>query len=175
MIDVFKNATKLREAPQGRSNPSGGGEDENGESELRKRARSLLTRDGSTLPELEDILALDMLDEEGGQESEAGKYSGPQGSKKTKRDLEGAIVKNKDRVLTMWSAHDNTLAILLRGLEAYNTIQPPFAACVILELHAENNKYIVKAFYKNDTSVTGDPYQLELPSTLLFILSISYF
>jgi len=58
----------------------------------------------------------------------------------------------QQRLCLFWQ-HDTTVSGLLVAFKAFNWLPPPFAACVILELHEKkandgSNAYIVRAFYK---------------------------
>lgn len=60
----------------------------------------------------------------------------------------------------MYSAHDVTIVSLLSALGLVNHIAPPYASAVGVELWSTNEKYFVKVWYRNDTSVP--PYTLQL-------------
>lgn len=60
----------------------------------------------------------------------------------------------------MYSAHDSTVATVLAAMTVYNKLMPPYASVVMVELHEIHNDYVVKVFYRNDTSVK--PYELIL-------------
>ncbi|XP_067650144.1 prostatic acid phosphatase-like [Haliotis asinina] len=63
--------------------------------------------------------------------------------------------------LYMYSAHDNNIIAFLSALGVFNSIQPPYTACVMLELYHRNNLFFVKVLYRNDTAVP--PYTLIIP------------
>jgi len=65
----------------------------------------------------------------------------------------------------MYSAHDDTVTILLGALGVFNNIAPPFASCVFIELwEDEGNEAFVKVLYRNDTSlVPKEPLTLTIP------------
>ena len=44
----------------------------------------------------------------------------------------------------MYSAHDTTVATNLETVGVYNHISPPYAACVIYEMHQINDDFFVK-------------------------------
>jgi len=62
--------------------------------------------------------------------------------------------------MNIFSGHDTSLLSLAAGLDIQMTV-PPFASCIMLELHAdESNNYYVEMQYRNDSS--GTLYPLEL-------------
>jgi len=63
----------------------------------------------------------------------------------------------------MYSGHDTTIASLLNALGMFNGLPPPFATCVIMELHKDalSSAHYVKILYRNDSS--HPPYPLRLP------------
>ncbi|XP_071108867.1 prostatic acid phosphatase-like isoform X1 [Haliotis cracherodii] len=63
--------------------------------------------------------------------------------------------------LFVYSAHDSNVIAFLSALRVFNTIQPPYTACVILELYQMKQMYFVKVLYRNDT--TRLPYTLKIP------------
>uniref|UniRef100_A0A182HT87 acid phosphatase n=1 Tax=Anopheles arabiensis TaxID=7173 RepID=A0A182HT87_ANOAR len=67
-----------------------------------------------------------------------------------------------NRSVWMYSAHDVTVASLLNALRVFELHNPPFAACVLLELRqpANGGQAYVELFYKN---TTGEPYRLVVP------------
>ncbi|XP_066441324.1 prostatic acid phosphatase [Eleutherodactylus coqui] len=85
--------------------------------------------------------------------------------------LVGSILKNitdaaknpfRNRKLIMYSAHDSTLAALQMALNVSNGKIPPYTACHIFELYkADDGKYTIEMYYRNDSS--ADPYLLTLP------------
>ncbi|XP_047432440.1 lysosomal acid phosphatase-like [Mugil cephalus] len=90
--------------------------------------------------------------------------------------LLGEIVKNLTKMaapdpkqqlkLMMLSAHDTTVVALQASLNVFNGLQPPYAACHIIELYREDNgSASVSMFYRNDSA--KDPYPLQLPGCAL--------
>uniref|UniRef100_A0A182VX51 acid phosphatase n=1 Tax=Anopheles minimus TaxID=112268 RepID=A0A182VX51_9DIPT len=67
-----------------------------------------------------------------------------------------------NRSLWMYSAHDVTVASLLNALRVFELHNPPFAACIMLELRKPTNggPAYVEIFYKN---TTAEPFQLTVP------------
>ncbi|CAL1538268.1 unnamed protein product [Lymnaea stagnalis] len=61
----------------------------------------------------------------------------------------------------MYSAHDTTVASLLSAMHVFDLHSPIYRALVMVELHKVQDDYIVKIFYKNDT--TREPYELNVP------------
>lgn len=49
-----------------------------------------------------------------------------------------------DKKMAMFSAHDTTVAVLLRTMGVFNDLSPPYAATVLIELHQMDDEYIVK-------------------------------
>ncbi|XP_073534194.1 prostatic acid phosphatase isoform X3 [Phyllobates terribilis] len=85
--------------------------------------------------------------------------------------LVGSILKNITHAATepssnlkliMYSAHDTTVAALQMALNVSNGKLAPYAACHIFELYeADDGKYTIEMYYRNDSTV--DPYLLTLP------------
>ncbi|XP_035775873.1 prostatic acid phosphatase-like [Anopheles albimanus] len=67
-----------------------------------------------------------------------------------------------DRSLWIYSAHDVTVASLLNALRVFELHNPPFAACIMLELRrpANGGDPYVQVFYKN---TTNEPFLLPIP------------
>ncbi|XP_052899649.1 prostatic acid phosphatase [Anopheles moucheti] len=67
-----------------------------------------------------------------------------------------------NRSVWMYSAHDVTVANLLNALRIFELHNPPFAACIMLELRqpANGEQAYVEIFYKNTTT---EPFQLTVP------------
>jgi hypothetical protein len=54
------------------------------------------------------------------------------------------------------------MGAFLGGLGAYDDISPPFASCVMVELHeSSEGNYSILVFYRNDSSM--DPHLLHIP------------
>lgn len=88
-------------------------------------------------------------------------------------DLEGIVrhtqhpgMEGAGSLFTMYSGHDTTVSYVLHALGVFNELQPPYAAAIFLELYKDNatGEYIVEAYYRNSSN---DPYQLNMPSTML--------
>ncbi|XP_019646427.1 PREDICTED: prostatic acid phosphatase-like [Branchiostoma belcheri] len=100
-------------------------------------------------------------------------FRGKERSRLTGGTLLGEMVKNMTQAkegtlpdsrlkLIMYSAHDTTLAALHSALGTVNSLQPPYASCVMVELYREDSgEFTVEVWYRNDTS--RDPYQLTVP------------
>ena len=65
-----------------------------------------------------------------------------------------------DKKLYMYSAHDTTVAPLLHTLNVFNSVAPPYASLVIVEL-LEREGLHVRLSYRNDSS--QPPYVLTMP------------
>ncbi|GAB1610523.1 prostatic acid phosphatase-like [Argonauta hians] len=66
------------------------------------------------------------------------------------------------RRLVMYSAHDSTLVALMMSMNVFNNILPPYASCLIVELHQHSNQsYYVEIFYRNSTH--HPPVPITLP------------
>ncbi|CAL1538269.1 unnamed protein product [Lymnaea stagnalis] len=61
----------------------------------------------------------------------------------------------------MYSAHDTTVASLLAAMKLFDRHVPMYRALVMVELHKLQDNYVVKIFYRNDT--TREPYELTPP------------
>uniref|UniRef100_A0A1I7VGL7 acid phosphatase n=1 Tax=Loa loa TaxID=7209 RepID=A0A1I7VGL7_LOALO len=58
----------------------------------------------------------------------------------------------RNQKIYAYSAHDDTLAVLLSMFGMKLTTPPPYAALVLLETHRINNQFILQLFYKNVTN-----------------------
>lgn len=65
-------------------------------------------------------------------------------------------------IVHMYSAHDTTVAIHLQTLGVYDSIPPPYAACVVHELHHDNGSWYINSIYRNDT-LHGSFVELRIP------------
>ncbi|BES92136.1 acid phosphatase [Nesidiocoris tenuis] len=66
--------------------------------------------------------------------------------------------------ISIYSAHDTTVAAFLNSLDMFNFLPPPFASMVLLELRkTAQNDYAVVVLYKNSTDPTVDPHILTVP------------
>ncbi|KAI8497036.1 mitochondrial acyl carrier protein [Branchiostoma belcheri] len=83
--------------------------------------------------------------------------------------VEGTLPDRRTR-LVMYSAHDSTVIGLLSALGVSNHIQPPYCACVMVELYQEDSgtfcacvklEFFTEVWYRNDS--TRDPYLLVVP------------
>ncbi|XP_053683836.1 prostatic acid phosphatase-like [Sabethes cyaneus] len=68
-----------------------------------------------------------------------------------------------NRSLWIYSAHDTTVSNLLNTLQLFELHNPPFAACVMLELRQanESDEAYVSIYYKN---TTAEPQALKIPN-----------
>lgn len=57
-----------------------------------------------------------------------------------------------NRSLWIYSAHDTTVANILNTLGMFELHNPPYRACIMLELRLKNNIPYISIFYKNTTS-----------------------
>jgi len=73
----------------------------------------------------------------------------------------GDGVKKPDYKMTMYSAHDTTVANFLMTLGVFDPQNPPYTALVLIELWKNVGKYQVKVLYRNST--THEPYNLAIP------------
>lgn len=67
-----------------------------------------------------------------------------------KNKANGSLVPN--RSLWVYSAHDTTVANILNTLGMFELHNPPYRACIMLELRLRNNVPYVSILYKNTTS-----------------------
>lgn len=65
-----------------------------------------------------------------------------------------------NRSLWIYSAHDTTVANMLNTLGVFEYHNPPYTACIMLELRLINKKPYVSVFYKNTTE---EPQAMYLP------------
>ncbi|XP_052869625.1 prostatic acid phosphatase [Anopheles cruzii] len=67
-----------------------------------------------------------------------------------------------NRSLWIYSAHDLTVASLLNAMGMFEPHNPPFTACIMLELRqpADGGQPYVQVFYKN---TTDEPFELSIP------------
>jgi len=70
-------------------------------------------------------------------------------------DMENKTSNNNGPNMFMYSGHDTTVAAHLQTLGVYNDLPPPYAACVVHELHDTAAGPVVKTFYRNDTVLPG--------------------
>ncbi|XP_064647454.1 prostatic acid phosphatase-like [Lineus longissimus] len=69
---------------------------------------------------------------------------------------------DKDMKFFIYSAHDSTVANLLHTLGVMNGFAPPYASCVIMELHeVQPKQFSVQVSYKNESN--HEPYELTIP------------
>ena len=88
----------------------------------------------------------------------------------TASEMEGAFAGSTFGTrMTMYSAHAKNLAPLLVALGVYNDLTPPYAACLLIELHApeENEEFEVRLYYKNDSN--NQPWALNMPGIQYYI------
>lgn len=63
--------------------------------------------------------------------------------------------------MIIYSGHDTDVAPLATLLGIYDFVQPPYTACILLELHympSRADKWAVQIFYKNYTDSTGSTH-----------------
>ncbi|XP_062514774.1 uncharacterized protein LOC134190336 [Corticium candelabrum] len=60
--------------------------------------------------------------------------------------------KAKYKKLSVFSAHDLTVAAVLSGLGVYDKTLPPYASVVLIELYSQRRDYFVKIFYHKGPS-----------------------
>lgn len=73
-------------------------------------------------------------------------------------------LKNKlhpNRSLYIYSGHDSTVASLLNTLKLFEYHNPPYTACVMIELRRINKTGYVSIFYKN---TTAEPQPMYIPN-----------
>jgi len=68
--------------------------------------------------------------------------------------------KVKERTMVIYSGHDTTVSALLNTLRVFEYHNPPFRACIMLELRMLKNQPFVTVVYKNDTQ----PITFEIPN-----------
>ena len=75
---------------------------------------------------------------------------------------------------TIYSGHDTNVGHLLSALGVFNQVSPPFAACVLIELHwrAEERDWVVRVYYRNESSLADahetpadEPFLLDMPGS----------
>ena len=67
--------------------------------------------------------------------------------------MDSVIAGNQTYKAELNFGHDNSLAYILNGLGNLTKPTPELASTLFVELHFENNEYLVKAFY-NDLQIT---------------------
>ena len=71
--------------------------------------------------------------------------------------------------------HDSTVAAALTALEVFNGEMPPYAACVILELHENpTGHFFVNVIYKNVTD-SEETHKLVFPGKAQVTASLKIF
>uniref|UniRef100_U5EX31 acid phosphatase n=1 Tax=Corethrella appendiculata TaxID=1370023 RepID=U5EX31_9DIPT len=66
-----------------------------------------------------------------------------------------------DRKLWIYSAHDTTVSGFLNTLNLFELHNPPYTACVLVELRVINKEPFVSIFYKN---TTAEPIAMNIPN-----------
>jgi len=78
-------------------------------------------------------------------------------------NMKKANDENFEQKLFLYSTHDYNVAIIMNALNVYNSINPPFGASLIFELHKiENSTNVVRLYYLNDTNLESF-HQLFIP------------
>ncbi|CAB3997430.1 lysosomal acid phosphatase [Paramuricea clavata] len=79
--------------------------------------------------------------------------------------------------LHVYSAHDTTVVALLSALKIYTGIPPPYSTAFLMELYysKSTSKYMVRMFYRNDTSQPHRAYELSIPGCPLNSCSLDSF
>ncbi|KAF6213074.1 hypothetical protein GE061_010788 [Apolygus lucorum] len=66
--------------------------------------------------------------------------------------------------ITVYSAHDTTVANFLNTIGVFNMLPPPFASLVLVELReTSKHEHVVMVHFKNTTDPEGVPYILTIP------------
>lgn len=65
-----------------------------------------------------------------------------------------------DRVLWIYSAHDNTIINVLNALNVYHFHVPPFSASIHFELYRRASEYYVQLFYRKDKFQDVPPIEI---------------
>uniref|UniRef100_A0A1I8J3D6 Lysosomal acid phosphatase n=1 Tax=Macrostomum lignano TaxID=282301 RepID=A0A1I8J3D6_9PLAT len=68
------------------------------------------------------------------------------------------------RILQVYSAHDSTVSAFLSAFGVFNNLQPPLAACAMLELYSDGE---VRLFYRNATTTTNSSLSADPPLPML--------
>jgi hypothetical protein len=67
------------------------------------------------------------------------------------------IINNTGTVtFSLYSAHDITLVGFLSAINAWDSLQPPFASSLIYELNEINQEYFVRIVYNDKNITVGD-------------------
>jgi len=59
--------------------------------------------------------------------------------------------------------HDSTLVAFMSALKVFNDLQPPYASAVLVELFNTSGQFLVKVWYRNDSVIDAEPFQLIIP------------
>ena len=59
--------------------------------------------------------------------------------------------------------HDSTVAAFLSALRVFNDVQPPYASTVLVELFNTSGQFSVQVWYRNDSDIHTEPFQLTIP------------
>lgn len=119
--------------------------------------------DGTVMKTLEDLAGISIgarfVDLEGAYSKTLSKMRNGIILEKMVDNMKKRIKLETELSLVGYSAHDSTVTPLLVSLGAYNWILPPYASCVMIDLHENaENDYSVEFWYRNDS--TKDPYPL---------------
>lgn len=72
-----------------------------------------------------------------------------------------------DRKMFMYSAHDETVANLLQGLQVFNQIPPPYFSSIIMELSNKSANYFVSVCINFNMSLTNYFFSLSCTIAIL--------
>ena len=59
--------------------------------------------------------------------------------------------------------HDTTVASYLSALGIFNNISPPYTSTVLTELFNTSGQFFVKVWYRNDSAVHAELFQMVIP------------
>jgi len=59
--------------------------------------------------------------------------------------------------------HDSTVAPFLCALKVFNGLQPPYACAVLVELFNASGQLFVEVWYRNDSGIDAEPFQMIIP------------
>ncbi|PAA53387.1 hypothetical protein BOX15_Mlig007630g2, partial [Macrostomum lignano] len=79
-------------------------------------------------------------------------------------DMEARLAGRSNKILQVYSAHDSTVSAFLSAFGVFNNLQPPLAACAMLELYSDGE---VRLFYRNATTTTNSSLSADPPLPML--------
>jgi len=59
--------------------------------------------------------------------------------------------------------HDTTIAAFMSALKVFNGIKPPYASAVLVELFNISGQFFVEVWYRNDSDIHAEPFQMIIP------------